>query len=177
MKTKDLVYVSVLAAILCVFSPWAIPIGPVPVSLATFAVYFAAASTGWKRGTAAVTLFLLIGGLGLPVFSGFQGGLHKLIGPTGGYLIGYIPCAFLTGFIADRLEKHRWAYPLGMIAGTAVLYLMGTAWFVYISGNGWLASLSICVIPFLLGDAIKIIVATAAAAAVRPLLIKHALTA
>jgi biotin transport system substrate-specific component len=168
MKTKDLVYVAVLAAIICVFSPWAVPIGPVPVSLATFAVYFTAAVSGWKRGTIAVLLFLLIGGLGVPVFSHFQGGFQKLIGPTGGYLLGYIPCALLTGLLVDRFEKRGWVHPLGMLAGTAVLYVLGTAWFVFVSGTPWVKALYICVLPFLVGDAFEDNVASAAAAASDP---------
>jgi biotin transport system substrate-specific component len=175
MKTKNLVYIAVLAAIICVFSPWAVPIGAVPVSLATFAVYFTAAVSGWKRGVISVLLFLLIGGLGVPVFSGFQGGFHRLIGPTGGYLIGYMPCAFITGLLADKYEKSRWIYPLGMIAGTVALYILGTAWFVYVSGTPLVTALYICVLPFLVGDALKIVVASAAAAAVRPILGKHSL--
>jgi biotin transport system substrate-specific component len=173
MKTKNLVYIAVLAAIICIFSPWAVPIGPVPVTLATFAVYFTAAVSGWKRGGLAVLLFILIGGIGVPVFSSFQGGFQKLIGPTGGFILGYIPCSLITGWFVDKFEGRKWIYPAGMAAGTVVLYLLGTLWFVFVSGTGLVSALYLCVLPFLVGDALKIIVAAFAAAAVRPLLKKH----
>jgi biotin transport system substrate-specific component len=98
--------------------------------------------------------------MGLPVFSGFGAGLAKLVGPTGGYLIGYLPLAMLTGLFADRRGFGFWKYPVGMIAGTVVLYALGTAWFMVSLGRGFAESLAICVTPFLIGDAAKIVAAS-----------------
>jgi biotin transport system substrate-specific component len=173
MKTKTLVYIAVSAAILCVFSPWSIPIGLVPLSLATFAVYLIGAVSGHKKGSISILIFLLIGAVGVPVFSNFQGGLPKLIGPTGGYLIGYLPCGFISGLLVDKLNGRKWAYPLGMLLGTIILYLMGTAWFVYVTDYTFVAALAVCVLPFLIGDAIKILVASLTAIAVRPVIKKY----
>ena len=97
MKTRDITIVAVMAALLCVAGPLTVSIGPIPLSLATFVVYMAGAVLGAKRGTLAVAVYLLLGLVGLPVFSGFTGGLQKLIGVTGGYLVGYLPCALITG--------------------------------------------------------------------------------
>ena len=160
-----------MAALICVAGPLTVPIGPVPISLASFAVYLAGALLGWKSGAAAVAIYLLLGMVGLPVFSGFSGGLAKLAGVTGGYLVGYLPCALITGLGApdpsDPAGKPVWTLPLCMVAGTAVLYALGTAWFMAQSGNTLAASLGMCVLPFLPGDAIKIIAATLIATPVR----------
>ena len=91
IKTKDLTLTAVMAAIICIAGPLTVAVGPIPLSLATFAIYLAGAVLGPKRGTAAVALYLLIGMIGVPVFSGFTGGFQKLAGVTGWYLIGYLP--------------------------------------------------------------------------------------
>ena len=160
MKTKDMVTVGVFAAMICVFAPFSVPVGPIPVSLASFAVYIAA-TLGTKKGTAAVMIYILLGACGLPVFSGFSGGIAKLVGVTGGYIIGYMFCALLSGIIIERAGQKKSAYPMAFIIGTAVLYAFGTAWFMIQSGNGLYESLLACVIPFLIGDAVKITAASA----------------
>lgn len=112
MKTKDMVLTGVFAAVICVFAPFTIPIGAVPISLATFAVYLAAAVLGTKKGTLAVLIYILIGMAGVPVFSGFAGGIGKILGVTGGYIIGYIPCAFAIGVFTERFGGKNYIYPL-----------------------------------------------------------------
>ncbi len=162
MKTRDMTLTAVAAALLCIAGPLTVPAGPVPLSLATFAVYMAGAVLGKKRGTMAVALYLMIGLAGVPVFSGFSGGFQKLVGPTGGYLAGYLPCAYLAGMAAERAEKKNagWILPAWMAAGTAVLYTLGTAWFMVQSGKALGAALAMCVVPFLPGDAAKIAAAS-----------------
>ncbi len=163
MKTKDVTLIAVMAAMLCVAGPLSISIGPIPLSLASFAVYLAGAVLGSRRGTAAVGVYLALGVIGLPVFSGFSGGFQKLAGVTGGYLVGYLPCAFLSGLGEKHGEsdpKEKLFLPLRMALGTLALYLTGTAWFMMQTGNSLAGALSLCVLPFLPGDAIKIIAAT-----------------
>ena len=169
MKTRDMTLTAVAAALICITGPLTIAAGPVPLSLATFAVYLAGAILGKKRGTAAVGLYLLIGIIGVPVFSGFSGGFQKLAGVTGGYLAGYLPCAFLAGLGAEKAEKEgrKWLLPGMMAAGTAVLYAVGTAWFMIQTGNSLGAALGLCVLPFLPGDAVKIAAAAMLAVPVR----------
>ncbi|MBQ3425400.1 MAG: biotin transporter BioY [Clostridia bacterium] len=166
MKTKDMTLIAVMAAVLCVLSPLSLSIGPIPLSLASFAVYLAGAVLGARRGTLAVGLYLLIGIVGAPVFSGFSGGFQKLAGVTGGYLVGYLPCALITGLGAD-CPVPRWKLPVQMILGTGALYSIGTAWFMLQTHNPLGASLGMCVIPFLPGDAVKIILATLIAPPIR----------
>ncbi len=159
MKTRDIVLIGVFAAMICVFAPFSVPVGPIPISLASFAVYIASA-LGAKKGCAAVGIYILIGALGLPVFSGFSGGISKIAGLTGGYIIGYMFCALLSGIIIERAGKKKSANPMAFIIGTAALYAFGTAGFMIQSGNGLYESLMACVIPFLIGDAVKIAAAS-----------------
>ena len=167
MKTRDLTMIAVSAALLCIAGPLSIPAGPVPLSLATFAVYMAGAVLGAKKGAAAAALYLLIGIIGVPVFSGFESGFQKLAGPTGGYLLGYLPCAFLTGIGTEKSAGRKWFLPAMAAAGTLVLYIIGTAWFMLSTGNVIGPALSLCVLPFLPGDAAKIIAAFLLAEPVR----------
>ena len=159
-----------MAALLCIAGPLTVPVGPVPLSLATFAVYLSGAILGWKRGTTAVAIYLLIGLAGVPVFSAFSGGFQKLAGVTGGYLISYLFCALITGLgAADPLYRKKSSVlflVLRMIAGTVVLYAFGTAWFVVQTGRTVGAALTLCVLPFLAGDAVKIAAAVMIAPAV-----------
>ena len=158
MKVKDMTLTAVMAALICVAGPLTVAVGPVPLSLATFAVYLAGAILGKKRGTIAAGLYLVIGIIGVPVFSGFSGGFQKLAGVTGGYLVGYLPCAFLAGLGAERAEKEgrKWVLPAMTVLGTVILYIVGTAWFMIQTKNTLGAALGLCVLPFLPGDAVKI---------------------
>ena len=162
---------ALMAALICVAGPLSVAVGPIPLSLASFAVYLAGAILGWKRGSLAVLLYLLIGLAGVPVFSGFSGGFQKLIGVTGGYLAGYLPCAILTGLFVgspeDGAPRGIWRLAAGMALGTAALYIVGTAWFMLQTKNPLGAALGMCVLPFLPGDAVKIAAATLIAAPVR----------
>lgn len=178
MKTRDMTYTAAMAALICVAGPLTVAIGPVPLSLATFAVYLAGAILGGRRGSAAVAIYLLIGLVGVPVFSGFSGGFQKLAGVTGGYLAGYLPCALITGLCAGKPGAcaHRlpWMLPAGMALGTAALYGVGTAWFILQTANTLAAALSICVVPFLLGDILKIVAVSVIASPVRRALYRTA---
>ena len=165
-KTRDMVMTAIMAAVMCVLGPLSIPIGPVPISLTNFAIYIALYVLGTKRGTMAVLIYLLIGLAGVPVFSGFTSGPAKLAGPTGGYLIGYLPCALITGLGAGE-KRPVWLLPVCMLVGTAALYIIGTAWFMIQTQNTLAASMGMCVLPFLPGDAVKIIAATLIAVPVR----------
>ena len=161
------VLTALLAAVICILAPLAVPIGAVPISLGTLAIYLVSVFVNRKVGTAAVALYILLGLVGLPVFTGWTGGLAKLAGPTGGYIVGYIPMAYLIGVIVDKLENHVWSYPVAMVAGTVVLYAFGTAWYSIQAHTGFVSALAVCALPFLPGDALKIIAASAVAVPVR----------
>lgn len=171
MKLRDMMFVALLAAVICVCAPLSLPVGPVSMTLATFAVYVAAGVCNYKIGTLATLLYIVLGAVGLPVFSGFSGGFGHLVGPTGGYLLGYVLCALLIGLMLDKIKwTPRFLIPLSLLCGTVLCYTFGTLWFMYTMHMGLVASLLVCVVPFLLTDAIKIIVASLLIARLRPLL-------
>ena len=145
-----------MAALLCVLSPMSVPIGPVPVSPAIFVVCLAAYLLGAKNALLSVAVYLLIGAAGLPVFSGFSGGLAKLAGPTGGYLAGYLLTACIGGFAAEKSGRRGLLTFCGMAAGVAAAYVLGTAWFMISTGAELSYALSVCVLPFIPVDLVKI---------------------
>jgi biotin transport system substrate-specific component len=166
-NVRELALIAVMAAVTCVLGPLSIPIGVVPISLTNLAVYFAIYILGTKRGTLSYIVYLLIGLVGLPVFSSFTGGVGKLLGPTGGYLIGFIFMALICGVFIDRSHHNIVFSVIGMVMGTAVCYVFGTIWLAYEAGMTMGAALAAGVIPFLPGDAAKIIVAAVVAPQVR----------
>lgn len=155
MKNKKMVYCALMAAVLCVISPLSIPVGAVPISLATLGVMLAGALLGAQLGTLSVLIYLVLGWVGLPVFAGYSSGFTCLFGPTGGYMIGYLFLAFLTGFL---YKKKTLSYLVGSIlVGELVLYLLGTIWFMFVAQTSLVSALTICVLPFIPGDIAKIV--------------------
>ncbi|MCR4842653.1 MAG: biotin transporter BioY [Eubacterium sp.] len=158
LTIKEMALTAVMSAVLCVLAPLSLPIGPVPISLATLFVYISVYVLGTRLGTLSVVIYLLLGAVGLPVFSGYSGGIFKLAGPTGGYLIGYIPLAIISGIFVHRFAMKIVPSILGMIVGTAVLYALGTAWLAMSASMEFTAALAAGVIPFIPGDLVKIAV-------------------
>ena len=114
---------------------------------------------GKKYGTISVVVYILLGIIGAPVFAGFRGGLGVLAGPTGGYILGYIIIAFVTGAVCEWTKKLKYIVPFMMLA-VVLCYLVGTLWFCITMGNGFISALSMCVIPFIPWDIIKVILAS-----------------
>lgn len=169
-KTRTIVYTAVLAAIICVLAPWSIPTaGGVSITLATLAVYIVGGVSRWKTAVAAVVVYILVGAVGAPVFSNFSGGVYKLIGPTGGYIVGYIPGALVISLIVGWCGGKKWSYPVGMVAGTVVIYALGTAWYCIQTNTALAPAMSACVLPFLPLDTVKVILASVISAAIHPI--------
>lgn len=160
-NTRQLVFCALFAALIVVFAQVQIPLpGLVPISLATFAVMMAGLLLGWKYGLLAVAVYVLLGAVGVPVFAGFKGGLGALTGPTGGYIIGYLPYAALAGLPNQKPQDSFWGR-CGLLAlGTLACYALGTAWFIHATGRTLAESMGLCVLPFLPGDAVKIALAS-----------------
>lgn len=166
LKTVDLAYIGVFAAIIAVCSWIQIPFGAVPVTLQTFAVCAAAGLFGAKRGVLSVIIYILLGLIGVPVFSGFNAGAGVLLGVTGGYIIGFIFTALTVGLAVDLIGKKLWVYIVFMLFGILICYAFGTAWFVVVYTKKAEAitvggALSMCVLPFIIPDVIKAGLATA----------------
>lgn len=158
-NTYQIVFIGIMAAVICILGPLSIPIGIVPISLTNFAIYFVLYILGMKKGTISYFIYLLIGLVGVPVFSGFSGGPSKLLGPTGGYIIGFIFMALIAGFFIDRFNSKKYLCIIGMILGTAVCYLFGTVWLAFQANMSISAALAVGVIPFIPADLIKILIA------------------
>lgn len=159
-KIYGMALMALFAALTAVFSQISIPIGPVPINLALLSVFICGGALGWKKGTVSIAVYILLGLVGVPVFSGFQGGIAKLAGPTGGYIIGYLFAVLIVGIMCDLLGRRVWVLPVSMIIGLAVCYAFGTIWYMISTQTGLIESLALCVFPFLIGDAAKIIAAT-----------------
>lgn len=187
-KTKELTLIGLMAAITCIAGPLSLPLpfSPVPVSLTNLAIYFSVYILGMKRGTISYLVYLLLGLVGLPVFSAFTSGPAKLFGPTGGYLIGFIFMAIICGFCVDRWNGRFVASFLGMAAGTAVCYLFGTVWLAYqmtLSAEqqslnfiqALPAAFAAGVLPFIIGDLVKMVLTLFVGSQVRVRVTKAAL--
>mgnify|MGYP005788893225 FL=1 len=159
-KIKAMTLCALFTALAAVVSQIAIPLAPVPVNLATFAVFLAGGLLGGKLGALSQIVYVLLGAFGLPVFAGMTGGFGRIMGPTGGYIAGYVVAAYLTGLLIERLPRGFWSGVFAMICGLAACYALGTLWFLYLTGNDLVSALGVCVVPFLPGDAIKITLAS-----------------
>lgn len=158
-NTYAMAVTALMTAVTCILAPLSIPIGPVPISLTNFAIYLSLYLLDWKKGTVSYILYLLLGLVGLPVFSGFTGGIGKLAGPTGGYIIGFIPMAIIAGIVIDKYSEKWLLCLLAMIVGTIVCYALGTAWLAYEAKMDMMAALWAGVIPFIPGDLVKMALA------------------
>lgn len=161
LDVKTLTLTGAMAALICVLGPLSIPlpVSPVPISLGTLAIYFAMYVVGMKKGVMSCCIYLLLGFAGMPVFTAYTGGIAKVLGPTGGYMIGYIFMAVIGGFFIDRWKGAMTFSFIGMVLGTIVMYAFGTLWLSYQAGIGFGAALAAGVLPFILGDLAKILIA------------------
>lgn len=156
MKIQNLTFVALMAGILCIAGPIVIPIGMVPMSLTNMAIYLTVILLEKKRASISVVIYLLIGFVGMPVFSGFTAGVGKLFGPTGGYLVGYLVLSWIGGSILEKIKKPV----IALIIGTIGLYLFGTLWLMGQSNLDFPTAFTVGVAPFVVFDFLKILAAT-----------------
>lgn len=160
MKTRQLCYTALFAALTAICSQLAIPTPwQVPISMSMLAVFLSGSLLGFKWGTAAQIVYLLLGMVGAPVFNGMRGGLQVLAGPTGGYLVGYVVAAAVIGLMMP-LVNARWNLAIVLAVGLAACYAFGTAWFMILNHTSLVPALTLCVLPYLPGDLVKIVVTT-----------------
>lgn len=175
MKTNELSICALFAALTAVLSQVAVPIGPVPINLATFSVFCAGAVLGAKLGAVSQAVYVLAGAVGVPVFSMFRGGPGVLFGATGGYIAGYVLAAWIVGLITERCGNRVYILASAMLAGFLAYMTTGTCWFMFVTKSGLPQALAACVIPFLPGDALKMILAAVLVRRLRPVLqLRHA---
>ncbi len=162
-KTYDMVYVAIFAVLIAICSWIAIPT-MVPFTLQTFGVFLAVGVLGGKRGTVAVLIYILLGAIGVPVWSGFTGGIGVLLNNTGGYIIGFLFIALIMWGAEKLFGRKNWVMIVSMVLGLVVCYAFGTLWFMmlYLKNTGAIGLgtvLGWCVIPFIIPDILKMALA------------------
>lgn len=162
-KVSDLVYMALFVALMAICSWICIPM-TVPITLQTFAVFAAVAVLGIRRGMLAVLAYIMLGAIGVPVFSGFRGGVGMILGATGGFIVGFVPAVLVSGVIMKIFGKRTWVMAIAMVLGLLLCYAFGTVWFLYVyastkSAVGVMTALSWCVFPFVIPDLCKIALA------------------
>ncbi len=167
-QLKHITYSSLFVALIAAGAFLAIPIGPVPIVLQNMFVLLAGIILGPRWGLACVGIYLLIGACGLPVFHNGKAGIGVIFGPTGGYLLGYLPAVFITGLISKAGNHKMIANIFAMIAGSIIVYAAGVPWLKAVTGMGWSKAFAVGMYPFIPGDIIKIIVAAFIAQAIKP---------
>jgi biotin transport system substrate-specific component len=169
-KLRWMVLASLMAALTAVGAYIHVPIGPVPIVLSTLFVLLSGLLLGSRWGFMSICLYLFVGAIGLPVFSGGRGGIAHFFGPTGGYLFGYLLAAWFTGFISERSRGFLFLEILGVTMGSLIIYGLGVPWLKMVTQIPWVKALLVGMVPFLIGDAVKASVALILARSVRPIL-------
>lgn len=159
IKTSDIALVALAAALIAICAWIQIPMS-VPFTMQTFAVFAVAGLLGFRRSSAATAIYILLGAVGVPVFSGFRGGPDALLGQTGGYIVGFLFSAMIIGFAVDRFGRSVGVLAASMLAGLLTCYIFGTLWFMYVytrnTGSiGFVSVLMTCVVPFIIPDIVK----------------------
>ena len=162
MTTKRMTRIALCAALLAPCAWLSVPTQP-PFTMQTFGVFLTLLLLGAKDGTIAIGLYILLGALGVPVFSGFNGGMGALMGPTGGYIVGFLLICLIFGLLCGK-GAGLWLKALALLLGLAVCYAFGTLWFVKVYGDmkgpiSTLTALSMCVFPFIVPDLAKLALA------------------
>lgn len=165
MRNKKII-IPLLTSLICILAPVSVPIGAIPVTLILFILYLIILIEDLKVGLMSVLLYLLIGIIGLPVFSGFQSGFGVLLGPSGGFIIGYLPMTIIAGCLKKYNEV------MSLMIGTIVLYICGSLWFAFIYDADVKYILWSTVIPFVPIDTLKIIITLKIAPKIKNQLIK-----
>lgn len=163
LRTLDLAYIALFASLIAVCAWITVP-AAVPFTMQTFGICAALFILGNRRGTWAVAVYLLLGFVGLPVFSGFQGGPGVLLGTTGGYILGFLAMALVYWMVTAWLGTRLWVSILAMVLGLLVCYAFGTFWFMILYAQasgpvGLTTALGWCVIPFVIPDLAKLALA------------------
>ena len=158
---RDMTLISLFAALISITSFISIPIGTVPITLQTFGVFSTLMLIGGRRGSMSVAVYIALGAVGLPVFSGFSGGVGRLFDATGGFILGFLASAILYWLIARLLGSSLTATIISAVSAHVLLYIVGALWFFvgYSDGAGFLSTLTLTVLPYLLPDAIKLFLA------------------
>lgn len=168
-QTKQTVYTALFVALIACGAFISIPIGPVPIVLQNMFVLLAGLILGPVWGLGCIGAYLLIGLAGLPVFAGGTAGMGKLFGPTGGYLLGYLPAVYVTGMISKTMKETTAGDLTALAAGSLIVYGAGVPWLKFAFSMPWPKAFAAGMFPFLIGDALKVAAAAFIAKKIRPM--------
>lgn len=162
-KTYDMACIAIFAVLMAVCSWISIPTA-VPFTMQTFGLFLTMGVLGGKKGNLSIIVFLLIGAVGIPVFAGFTGGLGIILGTTGGYMVGFVFAGLIMWGMETLLGRKTWVLAAAMVFGMVVYFAFGTAWFMVVytrtvGAIGLTAVLGWCVIPFVIPDILKMMLA------------------
>lgn len=171
LKALDMAYIAMFTAIISVCAWLSIPM-QIPFTMQTFAIFATLFVLGGYKGTLSVLVYLMLGAVGVPVFAGFSGGFGALVGMTGGYLVGFLAIGLLYWLITSIFGDKLVVSIIAMVIGLAVCYLLGTLWFVFVSSStanpyGFVTALSLCVVPYIIPDLVKMVLAIVVGTAVK----------
>ena len=177
LRTLDMAYIALFAVLMAVCAWITVPL-PKPLvqfTMQTFAMFMALATLGGRRGLYAMVVYLLLGAVGIPVFSGFRGGIGVLLDTTGGYIIGFVAAALVYWLVTARLGESLPVSAAACVLGLAVCYAFGTAWFLVLYARttgpiGVTTALGWCVIPYIIPDLLKLALALLLSGRVRKFL-------
>jgi len=165
-STRDIVHIAVFAALLCVLAQIAVPTPwGIPFTLQTLGIMLSAVILGWAKGSIAVFIYVIMGAVGLPVFAGLNGGFGVIMGPTGGFILGFVPAAMFIGLLSvnppavKKTKSYCARLVAGITVGLIIIYSIGTVWFMYLTNSTITAALSMATLPFLLPEIPKAVIA------------------
>ncbi len=162
MNIRDMTKISFFTAVTVICAQISASIGAIPFTMQTFAFFLSSAVLGFKNGVLSVLIYMLLGILGLPVFSGFNSGIGVICGPTGGFIWGFLFSAAVIGFFTERFKKSTVASVFSMVFGLMICYIIGCLQYMLLytkNFSGFKTAVTICVLPFIPFDAVKIILA------------------
>ncbi|MDT2640487.1 biotin transporter BioY [Enterococcus dongliensis] len=159
LSSREIVLAGLFAAVISILAQFTIPLGPIPLTLQTFAVGFVVTILGKKTGTIAVLIYLLMGMIGLPVLAGGAAGIAHYFGPTGGFLIGFIFQAYFTALIIEKTQFNYFWSIVANITGAFITLLFGSLWLKFSGDLPWNTAFSAGMIPFILPGIIKALAA------------------
>lgn len=159
LPVKDMLLCAIFAGLMALCAWISVPVLQIGFTLQTFALFFVLGLLGGKRGTISCLVYMLLGGVGLPVFSGFRGGVGVLFGATGGYIWGFLAAALVYWAVTAAFGQNLPVRLFATVLGLAACYACGTGWYLYAYGGSLGAVLGVCVVPYLLPDGIKIALA------------------
>lgn len=178
MKIREITLTAIFSAVLCLLSIITLPIGAVPVSLATFGIMIIGSFLNPKCAIVSVLVYIILGGVGLPVFSSFGSGLGVIFGATGGYILAYLIMAAIISLTAGKNKKHRktmllFSYFISLI----VCYSLGSVWYSAVTQTPFKNALTVAVLPFIVPDLIKIFLAIITVSAAEKSVFKRSVSA